>query len=135
MQSRQEGHIFMIRVAQHQHDGSFLVIAWDPGILWVDSLAAGTDGRASCYFQEPIHMEQWIGFLGGIFYEGWTESSQYLISLLNSGLQEASCVSTLQDNIVGGRCSTSFRLVWDLGIIISFSLVQSCCSYGCDGIA
>jgi hypothetical protein len=25
---------------------------------------------------------------------------------------------------VGGRCSTSFRLVWDLGIIISFSLVH-----------
>jgi hypothetical protein len=25
---------------------------------------------------------------------------------------------------VGGRCSTSFRLVWDPRIIISFSLVQ-----------
>jgi hypothetical protein len=42
----------MIRVAQHQHDGSFLVIAWDPGILWVDSLATGIDGRTSYYFQE-----------------------------------------------------------------------------------
>jgi hypothetical protein len=70
IQSRQEGQIFMIRVAQRQHDGSFLVISWDPEILWVDSLAAGTDGRASCYIQEPIHMEQWIGFLGGILYEG-----------------------------------------------------------------
>jgi len=52
MQSKQECQIFMIRVLQRQHDGSFLVIAWDFGILWVDSLAAGTDGRTSCYFQE-----------------------------------------------------------------------------------
>jgi hypothetical protein len=33
-------------------------------------------------------------------------------------------VSTLQDNTVGGRYSTSFRLVWDSGITLSFSLVQ-----------
>jgi hypothetical protein len=33
-------------------------------------------------------------------------------------------LNTLQDSIVGSRCSTSFRLVWDPGIIISFSLVQ-----------
>jgi hypothetical protein len=32
------------------------VIAWDPRILWVDSLEDGIDGRESCYFQEPIHM-------------------------------------------------------------------------------
>jgi hypothetical protein len=53
MHSRQEDQIFMIRVAQRQHDGSFLVIAWDPGILWIDSLATGTDGRTNCYFQVP----------------------------------------------------------------------------------
>jgi hypothetical protein len=50
MQSRQEDQIFMIRVAQRQRDGLFLVIAWDLGILWVDSLVAGTDGRANFYF-------------------------------------------------------------------------------------
>jgi hypothetical protein len=44
--------MFMIRVVQRQHDGYFLVIAWDPGILWADNLAAGTNGRASCYFQD-----------------------------------------------------------------------------------
>jgi hypothetical protein len=82
------------------------------------------DGRANCYFQDPIHLEQWIGFLGGILYEGWYKSSQYLISLLIGGVQEAPGVSTLQDNIVGGRCSASFILVWDSGIIISFNLVQ-----------
>jgi hypothetical protein len=54
----------------------------------------------------------------------WTEYLQYLFSLLISGLHEASCVSTLQDNIVGGQCSTSFRLVWDPGITPSFSLVH-----------
>jgi hypothetical protein len=33
-------------------------------------------------------------------------------------------VNTLQDNIVGGRCSTSFRLVWDPGFTLSFILVH-----------
>jgi hypothetical protein len=75
----------MIRVVQRQHDGSFLVIAWDLGILWVDNLVAGTNGRANCYFQEAF--------------------------------------CTLQGSIVGGRCSASFILVWDPGIIISFGLV------------
>jgi hypothetical protein len=37
----------MIIVVQCQHDGSFLVITWDPGILWVDSLSIGIDGGAS----------------------------------------------------------------------------------------
>jgi hypothetical protein len=50
MQSKQEDHIFNIRVMHRQHDGSFLVIAWDPDILWVDSMEVGTNGRASCYF-------------------------------------------------------------------------------------
>jgi hypothetical protein len=40
--------MLMMRVAHH--DGSFLVIAWDLGILWVDSLVVGTDGRDKCYF-------------------------------------------------------------------------------------
>jgi hypothetical protein len=115
MQSRKEDRIFMIRVAQCQHVGSFLVIAQDPGILWVDSLVAGTYGKTNGYFQEPFYMEQWIGFLGGIFYEGLTESSQYRIAPLIKGLRKASCVSTLQDFIMGGRCSTTFRLVWDPG--------------------
>jgi hypothetical protein len=93
------------------------------GISWVDSWAAG---RVNHYFQELIHMEHWIGVLGGTFYEGWTEYLQYLFSLLIGGLHEASCVSTLQDNIVGDRCSTSFRLVWDpgsLSVSVWFSLL------------
>jgi hypothetical protein len=106
--------------------GPFLVIAWDPGILWVDSLVAGTDGRASCYFQEPIHMEQWIGFLGGIFYEGWTEYLQYSFSLLIGGIQGASCVSTLQDNIVSGRCSTSFQIGLGPGDHSQFQFGSTC---------
>jgi hypothetical protein len=52
IQSRQEDHVFRVRVAQCQHDRSFLVMAWDPGILRIDSLEAGTDGRTSCYLQE-----------------------------------------------------------------------------------
>jgi hypothetical protein len=31
-------------------------------------------------------MEQWIGFLGGILYEQWTEYLQHQFSLLISGI-------------------------------------------------
>jgi hypothetical protein len=95
------------------------VISWDHRILWVEHLAASTNGRESCYFLEP--MAKWIGFLGGTFYEEYIDSSHYLVALLISGLHGGSSISTLQDSIVGGKCSTSFRIVWDLGIIISFS--------------
>jgi hypothetical protein len=47
-----------------------------------------------------------------------------MISLLIGGLQEAPFVSTLHDSIVGGRCSTYFRLVWDPLITLGFILVQ-----------
>jgi hypothetical protein len=36
----------------------------------------------------------------------------------------ASCVSALLDNALSRGCFTSFRLVWDPGIILSFSLGQ-----------
>jgi hypothetical protein len=48
MKSKEEDQIFMIKVAQH--DWSFLEIAWDLGILWVDSLAVDIDRRTNCYF-------------------------------------------------------------------------------------
>jgi hypothetical protein len=47
MQSKKEGQISMICVVQRHHDEFFLVITWDPGILWVDSLEDTTDGRES----------------------------------------------------------------------------------------
>jgi hypothetical protein len=69
-------------------------------------------------------MEHWIGILGRILYEGWTKYLRYLFSLLIDFHHEASYVSTLQDNIMGNRFSMSFRLVWDPGITLNFSLVQ-----------
>jgi hypothetical protein len=62
-------------VAQLQHDESFLVIAWEPGILWDGSLAAVTDRRERYYSWDPIHMAQWISFLDGTFYEDCTQFS------------------------------------------------------------
>jgi hypothetical protein len=47
-----------------------------------------------------------------------------MISLPIGSIQVASCVSTLLDNALSRGCFTSFRLVWDPGIILSFSLVQ-----------
>jgi hypothetical protein len=76
----------MIRVVQCQHDGSFLVIAWDPGILWVDSLAAGTDGRTLVTFRRPLvlahcrtvlwavgalHLSDWFGTRGSSLVSVW----------------------------------------------------------------
>jgi hypothetical protein len=69
-------------------------------------------------------MVHWIGFLEEKFSEGLTEFLQYLIALLIGSIQEASCVSTLQDNALSRGCFTSSRLVWDPGIILNFSLVQ-----------
>jgi hypothetical protein len=113
MHSRHADHIFMIRVAQHQHGGFFVRISWDPGASWFDSLEISANWRINYYFKDPIHMENLIGFLGGIIYEGWTKHLQHLFSLLINGPEEAYCVSTLQGSIVCSICSTSFSLVWD----------------------
>jgi hypothetical protein len=53
----------MIRVVQHQHGGSFLRLAWDPGITLFGSSTTGEDERDSFYFQECTPLVQWIGFL------------------------------------------------------------------------
>jgi hypothetical protein len=65
MWSRHEGQTVMIKVAQRHHGGFFLRLAWNPGITWFDSLATGTDGRVSFYYQELIYIVHWTGFLGG----------------------------------------------------------------------
>jgi hypothetical protein len=71
-----------------------------------------------------MHIAKWIGFLGEKLFKEYTESSQYLVSLLIGGLQGGPGVSTLQDNITSGRCSAYFRMVYDPRIIISISWVQ-----------
>jgi hypothetical protein len=50
MQTGHGGQMVMIRVAQHQHGGSFLRLAWDPGISVLDSSTIDTDERASFSF-------------------------------------------------------------------------------------
>jgi hypothetical protein len=124
MQSGYDGQTIMIRVVQHHHGGSFLRLAWDPGITLFGSSTTDKDERASFYFQEFTPVVHWIGFLEEKFSEGLTEFLQYLIALLIGSIQEASCVSTLQDNALSRGCFTSSRLVWDPGIILNFSLVQ-----------
>jgi hypothetical protein len=44
----------MIRVAQRQHGGSFLRLAWDPGISIVDSSTTDTEARASFSFMRLV---------------------------------------------------------------------------------
>jgi hypothetical protein len=79
---------------RHERAGSYFE-EFTSGISWVDSWETDIDGRFNHYFQELIHMDHWIGILGGIFYEGWNEYLWYLFSLLISGIHEASCASTL----------------------------------------
>jgi hypothetical protein len=93
------------------------------GISWVESWETSIDGRVNHYFLDIILLKNCIGVLGGIFHEGWIEYISYIFSLLINGLHDASCVSTLQENFVVGRCSMSF-LVWDPRITLSFILVH-----------
>jgi hypothetical protein len=52
------------------------------------------------------------------------ELLQERVGLLIDDIQEASYVHTLQDHTLSGGCFTSSRVVWNPGIIFSFSLVQ-----------
>jgi hypothetical protein len=42
----------MIKVAHHQHDGSFLRLSWDLGTSILDSSTIDTEARADFYFHE-----------------------------------------------------------------------------------
>jgi hypothetical protein len=52
MQTGHDGRTIMIRVAQRQHGGSFLRLAWDLGIPLLDYSIADTEARVSFFFQE-----------------------------------------------------------------------------------
>jgi hypothetical protein len=88
-----------------------------------------------CYFQEFTPGVQGIGSLVERFFEELTEFLQCRVALLIDSTQEASYVSTLPDSELSRGYFTSSRLVWDPGIIFSFSLVQLDGASGCDGIA
>jgi hypothetical protein len=108
----------MIGVARHQHGGSFLRLAWDPRISILDSSTINTKTRVSSCFNE-------IGSLTKQFFKGLIELLQYRVALLSSRVQEASYVRTLPDHALSRGYFTSSRVVWDPGIIFSFSLAQS----------
>jgi len=61
---RYKEQIYMIKVVQRQHGGFFWKAVGGLGTIGVDRLSIGVGGRASNHFEEPIHMEQWISFLG-----------------------------------------------------------------------
>jgi hypothetical protein len=117
MQTGHDDRMVMIKVAQRQHGGSFLRLAWDPGISILDGSVADTKARASFCFRE-------IGCLAEQFLEGLIELLQHRVALLVGSFQEASYVSTLPDHALSGGCFTSYRVVWDPGIIFSFNLAQ-----------
>jgi hypothetical protein len=108
----------MIRMVQCQHGGSFLRLAWDPGISVLVSPIADTEIGASIFFHE-------IGSLVEQYFEGLIELLQYRVALLIGSIQEVSCVNTLSDHALSGICFTSPKVVLDPGIIFNFSLVQS----------
>jgi hypothetical protein len=103
-------------------------LAWDPRISVLDSSTADMEARANFFFHE-------IGSLVEQFFEGLIELLQYRVSLLSDSFQEASYVCTLSDHALSGGCFTSSRVVWDPGIIFSFSPGSVDGASGCDGIA
>jgi hypothetical protein len=111
----------MIKVQCH-HGGFFWKAAGGLGTIGVDRLSIGVGGRASNHFQEPIHMEQWISFLGRRPYEGWI---QCLLALLLWSLQKAPRVGTMQGSSGRSRYSTVLRLIWDHEITVTRSSVVS----------
>jgi hypothetical protein len=46
------------------------------------------------------------------------------VALLVGGFQETSNVSMLSDHVLSEGCFSSYRVVWDPGIIFSFNLDQ-----------
>jgi hypothetical protein len=127
MQIGHDGQAVIIRVEQRQHGGSFLRLAWDPGISVLDSSTTDTETRVNFCFHE-------ISSLVEQFFEGLINLLQYRVSLLSDSIQETSYVITLSDHALSGGCFTSSRVVWDPGIIFSFGLAQWMES-GCDGIS
>jgi hypothetical protein len=81
MQFGQDGQTIMIRVAQRQHGGFFLRLAWDPGITWFDSLVIDREGRVYAFFQGFSHMVLWVGSLEDPFSEGLIEFLQCMTTL------------------------------------------------------
>jgi hypothetical protein len=77
-----------------------------------------------CYFQEFTLGVQGVGSLVERFSEELTKFLQYQVALIIDSTHEASCVSTLSNNELSGGSFKSSRLVWDLGIIFIFNLVQ-----------
>jgi hypothetical protein len=118
MQSGHDVRTTMIRGALHQRSGSFPRIAWDPRISVRDSVTVGMEARASFFLHE-------IGSLEEQFVDELMKLLQHRRALLVGGFQETSYVSTLPNHAMSGGCFTSYKVVWDLDIISSFSLDQS----------
>jgi hypothetical protein len=115
-QSEHDGQMTMIRVAQHQRGGSFMRIAWDPGIG--DNAIVDTEARASFFSHE-------VGSLGEQYIDELIDLLQHRVAFLARGFQEDSYVRTFPDHALSGACFTSYRVVWDSGIIFSVSLDHS----------
>jgi hypothetical protein len=115
IQSGHDGRTIMIRVAQCQHGGSFLRLSCDSRISVLDNPTSDTEVRASFFFHE-------IGFLVEKFVGVLIELLRERVALLIDNIQETSYVHILQDHALSGVCFTSSNVVWDPGIIFSFSL-------------
>lgn len=80
------------------------------------------DGKASVDFHELTLVAPQFGSLEGLNFEEWIEFLWYFITLLLGDFQEASSVGTSLDKDLS-RWSYRPRIIWDLGIISSFSLI------------
>jgi hypothetical protein len=128
MQTRHDGQMVMIRVVQHQHGGSFLRLAWDPGISVLDSSTTDTEARASFFFHEIGSLAE--QFLEGIdrvvatpsFFTCWQFSRGLLCQYLTRPRLERRMLHILQ-----GGLGPWYHFQFQFGSVDGAS--------GCDGIA
>jgi hypothetical protein len=93
-------------------------LAWDLGISVLDSSVGDTEVSTSFCFHK-------IGYPVKNLFEGMIEFFYDQVAPHSNSFQEASYIHTFPDHALSGGYFTSFRMVWDPGIIFICSLAHS----------
>jgi hypothetical protein len=130
-QSKYGDQTVVIGGMHHQHDGSSMGLAWDPGIVVVDSSVADIDGMASLCSPEFTLGVRMIGCLEERSSEELTEPQQFMIVWLIRDSLEGSYMSTRQIIAMSRGCFAPHRVVWDPSYFTTYEQVrESFCMEG-----
>jgi hypothetical protein len=123
-QSEHGSQIVVIGGMHHQHDGSSLRLAWDPGIRVVDSSVADIDGMAGFRSPEFTFGVRMIGCLDERSSEGLIEPRQFMIAWLIRDTLAGSYVSTWKISAMSRGCFAPHMVVLDPGEFTTYEQVQ-----------